>query len=353
MSLARKYIALGMRRDMTLRVLGITKHDYYYQPRMGKKGRTPSTHTQKIIGTEKYSIEEVDLINEMIEIKSEPETDYGYIAMTPALQLRGYIINKKKVYRLMQEYQLLNEKRSKSSRTYVKHRRVDPSEPLSVLEMDIKFQWVVEHQRYAFILSIIDCFTRKILHWQVAYSIKHDQVISAWEEVIVNYLQPHNTKQRAITIEVRNDNDSRFYAEKVKEYLQENDLNQVFTHPYTPQENGHIESFHAILGRSLERKHFATIKDLTEHLEHFYKVYNQIRLHGSLDHLPPDLFWELWKQGKIKIIERKNKNRKFKLTIARYQLSGYVNLRELSARPEGEIKDCILKKTQSFEQLSV
>jgi transposase InsO family protein len=29
----------------------------------------------------------------------------------------------------------------------------------------------------------------------------------------------------------------------IQEFFKENYLNQVFTHPYTPQENGHIESF--------------------------------------------------------------------------------------------------------------
>ena len=55
-------------------------------------------------------------------------------------------------------------------------------------------------------------------------------------------------------IEVRNDNDPRFSAKMVQEFFLKNHLNQVFTQPYTPQENGHIESFHAILGRSLEPK---------------------------------------------------------------------------------------------------
>jgi hypothetical protein len=35
-------------------------------------------------------------------------------------------------------------------------------------------------------------------------------------------------------------------APKDLEFFVENHLNQVFTHPYTTQENGHIESFHAI-----------------------------------------------------------------------------------------------------------
>jgi transposase InsO family protein len=44
--------------------------------------------------------------------------------------------------------------------------------------------------------------------------------------------------ERGINIEVRNDNDSRFSAKLIQEFFKENYLNQVFTHPYTPQENG-------------------------------------------------------------------------------------------------------------------
>lgn len=289
----RKYISQGLIRDKALNILGITKHHYYYTPSNGRKGRLPSTITLKKLMKTVIEVDEATLLDDMVSIKSDPDTDYGYKAMTAALQLQGYMINKKKVYRLMEKYQLLRDKPKKKGKTYVKHRRVDAAEPLSVLEMDIKFQWVVEHQRYAFILSIIDCFTRKILYWDAAYSIKQNQVIRAWEEVIVKYLQPHNTKARKLIIEVRNDNDSRFYADKVKHFLQENALNQVFTHPYTPQENGHIESFHAILGRSLEKKYFATLVDLTQHLKQFYTTYNCVRLHGSLNHLSPNLFWKL------------------------------------------------------------
>lgn len=118
----------------------------------------------------------------------------------------------------MNEWQLLHEAKKKTPRAYVKFRRVDPTEPLTVIEKDIKFQWVVSHPRYAYILSIIDCFTPKALHSQVAYSFTCRQVIRAWEQVIVNYLQPYNMLGRKLTIEVRNDNDSRFAAQQVQAF---------------------------------------------------------------------------------------------------------------------------------------
>lgn len=279
-----------------------------------------------------------EVVDHIAAIKSNPETDYGYKAMTAALMLLGFIINPKKVYRLMSEFQLLHEARKKPQRTYVKYRRLDPLQPLEAIEMDIKFQWVNEHRRYAFILTIIDCFTRKVLHWSVAYSIKKTQVIKAWEQVITNYLQPYKMLEKAIEIEVRNDNDSRFAAKEVQKYMAKNHLNQVFTHPYTPEENGHVESFHAILGKSLDRRHFDTIMDLEKHLNHFYETYNEVRLHGSLDHLSPTMFWKVWSKGMIVSTKRKGKITKHQLNVPHYLLSGNGSLKGASGLPEGQIK---------------
>jgi len=341
-----------LKRDDVLALCRVTKHQYYYVAKAGRRGRKPSSTTLHL--TDGGELEEVDndlVLEQMLIIKSDPETDYGYRAMTAALMLLGYIINHKKVYRLMKTYQLLHDKVKRAKRTYAKYRRVNSEYPLQVIEMDIKFQWVSEHSRYAFILTVIDCFTRKVLAWTVAYSIKQAQVKQLWDKVIVDYLQPEDMLGKDLSIEVRNDNDSRFAAQQVQQYFADNHLNQVFTHPYTPQENGHIESFHAILSRSLLRQHFSTIAVLEKHLNHFYKVYNTIRLHGSLDHLAPDIFWKLWKQGLIERIELPHYKVKFKLKIMHYQLSGKGNLREVSCLLEEQFKS--VNGATTFKQPSV
>lgn len=315
-------------------ICGITKHAYYYKPCDGtnNKGRLPSEYTFQIGKDDVWKqVDNQQIIQEMVSIKEDPDTDYGYRAMTSALQLKGYVINHKKVYRLMEEYQLLKERAKKQARRYVRYRRVTPSAPLEVLEMDIKFQWVTRHQCYAFILTVLDCFTRKTLGWTVAYSIKQQQVKNLWESIIINYLQPNEMKNKQVQIEVRNDNDSRFAAKQVQLFFKENHLFQVFTHPYTPQENGHIESFHAILSRSLERKKFQTIYDLEEHLRHFYRVYNDVRLHGSLDHLSPTLFWSMWSKNLIESKLTTKNQLKHALKIPHYHLSGNGSLRAVSS----------------------
>ena len=109
-----------------------------------------------------------------------------------------------------------------------------PCSPLEVLEMDIKYVCTDEYRRHVYVLTILDTFTRVALCWHAAFQIRQAQIKSIWESVIVNYLQPNNCLGRKIQIEVRNDNDSRFIARKVQEFFKENQLCQVFTHPYTP-----------------------------------------------------------------------------------------------------------------------
>jgi transposase InsO family protein len=125
---------------------------------------------------ELVEVSNIEVVDEMVKIKSNPETDYGYRAMRAALCLLGFIINHKKVYRLMGLYQLLLDRSSKATRKYVKYSRVSPGGPLEVMEMDIKYQWVEQHSRYAYILTVLDTFSRKVLDWMVGYSIKQAQV---------------------------------------------------------------------------------------------------------------------------------------------------------------------------------
>lgn len=336
----RSYSGMGVKVKRALDIVGLTKHQYYYQSKEGKPGRVPSHYVNKLCDRGKLiQIGNEIMIDEIISIQLTPELYYGYRAMTKELNIRGYIVNHKKIYRLMDAYHLLQNKPSKAKRNYVKYRSVIPDHPLQYLEMDIKFQWVEQHQKFAFILTVIDCFTRYTLGWTVAYSIKQAQVKELWSRIIEDYLQPNEMINKLIHVELRNDNDSRFAAKKVQKYFRENHINQVFTHPYTPQENGHIESFHSILSRSLSPRRFRTIFELEAHLTKFYNSYNNIRLHGSLDHLPPSLFWRLWNDNYIEIKKMKNNKQRFKLRIPHYQLSDNGYQKEVSCLPVGHHKE--------------
>jgi transposase InsO family protein len=309
------------------------------------------------------SVLNTELIALMRLIHQDQDTDYGYQKMAVALKLAGYQINRKKVYRIMKESQMLKEKHEKPSKEYVKYRKVFPAQPYEVLEMDIKFVWVEEFKMHAYILTTIDTFTRVVLHRYTAYSIKKQDVKRAWESIITDHLQPNDCLEKKIQIEVRNDNDSRFCAKVIQEFFKENHLNQVFTHPYTPQENGHIESFHAILAKKLKPYNFYTLGELEQVLVLFYEKYNNQRLHSSVCNLPPNVFLECWNNA---LIEQTRDNRKrtikFKLKIPYHQISGNTSWEcsslQNSAIPPFLVDEMNFKKKEmmgasSFLQTSV
>lgn len=270
-----------------------------------------------------------EVVEEIKLVQSDPDTDYGYRKMYFALMMLGYYINHKKVYRLMQESGLLKERYKRIEKTFAKYRIVIPEGPLEVLEMDIKLVWVVRERRHAYALTVIDTFTRAVLYRGLGFTMKSAQVQRAWEYIIIHHLQPADMLRKKIHIEIRNDNGPQFSSKVIRQFFEQNYLNQVFTHPYTPQENGHIESFHSILSKAIGTQVFWDLPELETFLILFYEKYNNHRIHSSIANLSPRLFWNLWEEGKISRTVLKNKKVRFKLLIPYQQLSGKMNLREV------------------------
>ena len=82
-----------------------------------------------------------------------------------------------------------------------------------------------------------------------------------------------------------------------------------------PTEATHVERFHRTLGKSLKKEHFQDLNRLTQRLQRFYKSYNTIRQHGSIAMLSPSMFWALWEDNQIEVIELGKKRRRFRLKI--------------------------------------
>jgi len=314
-----------------LQIVSISKHQYYYQRTGKKQGVKASTHTLTAKGSK---VTNSIILSTIKTIMKNFDTQYGYIKMSFLLKTKGFIINKKKVYRIMKENNLLGKRYENKSKTYAKYRKVLPTEPLHVLEMDIKFVWVEQARKHAYVLTVIDTFTRLILYHTVELSIKKEDVKQAWEEIIKNHLQPNDCMKNKIEIEVRNDNDKRFSAELVRDFFKENYLNQIFTHPYTPQENGHIESFHAILSRHLKPYTFWSLEELKQNLILFYEFYNNTRIHSSIVYTSPRSFWQLWNLNLIETkVDYKKRKTDFKLKIPHYEIQQHTGNNELEGSP--------------------
>lgn len=261
----------------------VAKSSYHYKSRSGKRGIGASTHT--LIGD--GIVENSLVVDQIRAILAMDYCVYGYHKMTVELKEMEYIINHKKVYRLMSEHHLLCGKRIKvhGKRKFVKHRRIDAKRPIEYLCLDIKYIWVAGENRWYYQLSILDVFSRRILCWIFQRSVKQNDVI-----VLMRWL---DLKYGLKGVIIRNDNGSQFIASRVRQALEALEAKQEFTHVATPEENAYIEAFHSIQQAELiDRFTFSSYYDAKEHIAKYMKWYNYKRKHGAIGMMTPMQKWE-------------------------------------------------------------
>lgn len=233
--------------------------------------------------------EVVEWIRELLQ---HPFTCYGYEKVTDWLrQNKGLIINKKKVYRLMKQARLLLPKKpaNLSARCFVEVRKMSASRPNEAFQFDIKMYWV-RGVGWVPCLSVIDIFTRQLKAYLLQRSIRQHDVKALWQDL----LKGIPVEQHAL-IRVRSDNGSQFAAKTVRAFFVAEGIHQEFCHAATPEEDGFIESFHAIVERELVRRHeWNSLAELQALMESYTYFYNQERLHGSLGNISPNRFAEQW-----------------------------------------------------------
>lgn len=279
-------------------MVGIVQSSYYRKASDGKKGKKPSICT---LHTRKGLVSQDTVVASVKEILKHEFIDCGYRLMASYLKREGYVINHKKLYRIMKEEGLLKLDnridRSGSGRKFVKYRKVITTRPMECLEMDIKMVWIPSVGKNAYLLSVIDVHTRRILKDYFSFNIKQDQVIALLSALFEQYNYLNN-------IVIRSDNGSQFIARKVREYLALIGVQQEFTHVATPEENAHIEAYHGILKKEVfKRFDYQYFGEIEQILKRYVKFYNNRRLHGLLGRITP---MEKWNVDKHLILMKKS-----------------------------------------------
>ena len=264
-----------------LKYTNLSPSSYYYKKKNGKKGRKPSSVT----AIAEETVDNKVVVEDITELLSKEFVDYGYIKVSKYLKQNNYNINKKKVYRLMKENNLLHKQRikPKSGRQFVKFRKVTVDKPFSFMEMDIKYVHIKGLHINVFLLTVLDVFLRMALGYIVKPSVTKKDTVDLLDSVISKYYI-----EGAV---IRNDNGSQFIAGYTRDYLKKKGLYQEFTHVSTPEKNGHIESFHSIIQNELFSKYeFDSMEELQEVLKRYYDFYNKERIHSSIKYKSPETF---------------------------------------------------------------
>lgn len=133
---------------------------------------------------------------------------------------------------------------------------------------------------FYYLCSILDGFSRFLLHWVLKEAMKETDVEFAIEEA--------REKFPGVYPRIISDNGPQFIAKEFKEYIRLGGMTHVRTAPYYPQSNGKIERWHGTLKRECIRpKVLVSPQDAVSEIKNFVDTYNNVRLHSSIGYVTP------------------------------------------------------------------
>ena len=87
---------------------------------------------------------------------------------------------------------------------------------------------------------------------------------------------------------LRTDHGSQYGSNTFKKSIRILGIKQEFIAVNTPEQNGHVESFHKTLKREyVWTRDFQTFQEAAEAIQEAYLDYNQHRIHSALSYLTP------------------------------------------------------------------
>lgn len=280
----RSYLCKGISTSKLLCWSALQPSSYYYKSSGTPKGIKPSTHS---VNQDGELFENTVVVKDIEKTLQQEFCCYGYRNMTGELRELGWIINHKKVYRLMKEHKLLYGGKIRPEpfkRNFIRYRSPGAERPLQYLSMDIKYVHIHGWNRNVLLLTVMDIYSRKVLIHMLKENIKKGDVLVMLSLMLLEY--------KAEAMSLRNDNGPQFIASAVRQYLKDKGILQEFSHVATPQDNAYIEALHSNLQREvIDRFEFDSIYHAQMIIERYYKWYNEKRRHGSLSGRTPDIVW--------------------------------------------------------------
>jgi putative transposase len=133
---------------------------------------------------------------------------------------------------------------------------------------------------FYYLCSVLDGFSRYIIHWEIRQSMKESDV-----EIV---LQRAREKFPDVTPRIISDNGPQFIARDFKDFIRICGMTHVKTSPYYPQSNGKLERYHRTLKSDCIRPNTPlSLEDAQRVVCNFVGHYNNKRLHSSIDYVSP------------------------------------------------------------------
>jgi len=260
-----------------LRIVGVARSTYYYQV-SNKSTKRASSGGRPVPG---YSyakngikVSDKQIKKWLLQLIENEGYAYGYHKLTIILKRKsGLIINKKKIYRLCKELNILRPQREikvKHPKRLARNRSITSSNQLWAT--DLKYGFITGEQRFFFIQSIIDVYDRSIVGYHIGLRCTGKDATRSLEQSLWNR-KILNCEQKPV---IRSDNGPQFTSRVFQNTCSALEMEHERIPCRTPNLNAHIESFHRILEDDcLSRYEFQSYEEAYKAVTEFIKFYNE------------------------------------------------------------------------------
>jgi len=236
-----------------------------------------------------YSCKRIDdnavtIMNEMREIY-EKHPFYGYRRMHVVLNQKGYIINRKRVQRLMNIAGIQaiypkkkTTKRNKSHKIYpYLLRDIKIDRPNAVWGVDITY--IRMKFGFVYLVALIDVFSRKIMGWSLSIFLETQPCLDA-------YIQALELAKPEI---LNSDQGCQFTSDAWISKLAGDGIKISMDGKGRWADNVYIERFwRSLKYESVFLQSFETVAQSRKVIEQYIRFYNQERPHQALGYKTPD-----------------------------------------------------------------
>lgn len=236
--------------------------------------------------------EEMELRARIQQIVVRHRRNYGYRRVKLDLRDEGWIVNHKRLARIMKEDNLLALRRRKFLLT-TNSRHDLPVYPNLARQRElsgIDQLWVADityirlEKTFLFLAVILDAFSRRVVGWALDSSLHTELVLKALRMAIAE-------RHPGAGLVHHSDRGVQYASQAYIELLQQHDIQPSMSRLGNPYDNARCESFMKTLKQEeIYTRNYRDRADLEVHMAEFLEQYNRIRRHSALGYRSPDSF---------------------------------------------------------------
>ena len=262
--------------DILLKAIKLARSTYYY-------------HLKQLDKPDKNQ----ELKDEIQSIFIEHKGNYGYRRIHLELRNRGYLVNQKRVQRLMKVVNLQAKIRQK--RKYSSHkgdvgkkaenliqRQFEASKPMEKCYTDVTEFAIPNSIQKLYLSPVLDGFNSEIIAYNLSTSPNLEQVKTMLEQAFTE-------KHHKNTV-LHSDQGWQYQHDSYHQFLEGKGIQASMSHKGNSPDNGMMESFFGILKSEMfygYEKSFQSLKQLEQAIVDYIDYYNNKRIKVKLKGLSP------------------------------------------------------------------